>query len=260
MKRRILGFAGTLGALLSVAGEAHADPLTVTFSGHIDMVQDRPGNTLLGPAGIAVGSPFTGALTYDTTASPNFGGPICPGGGPYGGICQSYFNYTGFSFTVQGNSAYTFGFPPGTAAGFYVASSPVTPGHGTDSLQAGTSGGGFAVATPFTCIFSPSTAYYGVLFSLADSTSFAPISVNSLPTTYDLTQFDTHTVDFYCYQGNGGTGGTDYRVHGNIESISPAPAPPPDPPVSVPAGNGLSWLVGAGLLVLVGLRRLAQVA
>jgi hypothetical protein len=62
-------------------------------------------------------------------------------------------------------------------------------------------------------------------------------------------------VDFYCYQGNGGTGGTDYRVHGIIDSISPAP-----PPLSVPAGNGLSWLVGAGLLVLVGLHRLARAA
>jgi hypothetical protein len=242
--KKVVCLAGAVAALASLSGDAQADALNVTFTGHVDMVVDRAGNTLLAPAGIAVGSPFSGVLSYDSAASPAIG-PV-HNSGPAGGSDQSWFNFSAFNFTVQGNgNPYTFGYGnPVPSGAFYALTRFVTPGQGQDTLQAGASGQQ-TVQTPFVCSFA--SPYYGVAFTLIDTTSTVLPNATSLPTSYDLSRFSTHTVDFYCYDNS--SGNTDYRVHGNIETISPAPS------TTVPAGSWWSGLLLAAFLIVIGSRR-----
>jgi hypothetical protein len=238
--KRIAAAALTVG-LFTLAPNAHATHIiTMTFSGHVSPIDsvcpspvsanngcDRVG--LLASAGIQAGDPFDGVIVYDADTPQQF-----PGSNPAFYQAATQFTFTVHATTASGPVDYLFGDPV------------CSPAQGNALIQIwDSSQDGFAAGVSGnlqTCAIAASTPSdpsikNGSYFDLLDSTATA-YSTNALPTTFDLSKFNTHKVGFSVfYDANpsyfGGVATTDFTLWGNIESIAPAP-PPPAPSPALP--------------------------
>jgi hypothetical protein len=240
-----LTLASAFAAIVTVPGLARAsDLIAVPFTGHLDQVTDTYGK--LAGAGIAVGSPFHGFITYDASVSPTFNIAV---GGPGQGTNAFYAALQSYHFTVEtAGGSYEFGFNDGSVpAGAFVTDFNYAPNTAPDVLAAGVSGNGF---TPEAAIPPESpgdaTQNWGVEFRLEDASGTVFSSDTPLPTALNLANWSSHWVYFSSFYSGGSFAGTDYLIHGNIETMNgSAPAP---------SGDLFHWVVAAGLLVAAGCR------
>lgn len=254
MKKRLVGvcFGSTFAILASLGGDARADTvITGTFTGHLDQVTDTPDGKLAA-AGIVVGAPFSGSFRYDSSAAPDLTYEPASGN-----PADAWYNsLQSYSFTVQtANGSYTFGLVPGSITPNTLSVQDYRSG-GISSFEVGTSGNGFATQSSIPADTVPSgyTQDWTVEFLLQDETGTA-LSGDALPTAFTLGNWATsHFVVFSTYyELSGRPTVTDFQIHGNVETLSPAP-PAPAP---APAGSWSLWVLAAALLALLGAHRIS---
>jgi hypothetical protein len=197
-----------------------ATPFTLYFSGIVDEQTTDP-NGKLAAAGIGVGSPIQGYLTYDTSATYLYDLNLGPG------VYNAYYPaILAFHFTVNTPSgAYEFGFNDGAIPAGALISDFIYPSY--HQIEAGVSGNGFAPETPIAPTTPAGyTQNWTVQLYLNDSTASALKNTDSLPAGLTPAQWDTRTVVFSSFAEQGANNVADYSIHAAIGFPPGAPALP----------------------------------
>jgi hypothetical protein len=200
-----------IAILLLIAPASRAARVTFWFSGTVDTVNNDSNNL---PAGITIGTPFTGRISYETAEVSS----MLVNSFPTGDSGNYYFtNTAGFSFVVfMGGHTISNASNPSLSNCGYVG---ITDGfNNEDAFDADTSGGGTITVDGQPIVAAPYASF--LAFSLRDETRSAYNSA-ALPTTIPaFSQFESNRELLWSAYVDNGQGTSLFRVVGNVTSLS----------------------------------------
>ncbi|MEI8280340.1 MAG: VPLPA-CTERM sorting domain-containing protein [Bacteroidota bacterium] len=209
---------------ISTAKTSQADLVSYTFQGNLTGITDN--NNLLNGQ-FSAGNLFHGSFTYDTSAPENSSFLTDPTTGLYSAVRSFTVNINGYNITRVSSSLYGY----------------LQVWDNANSIDAFTLNSG--IVTPPIAIGS-GTVISSVDFNLYDFTHTASKNGKLIPTTVNLSDYGYRSFDIF--EGNMTTN-QYFILDGTITDLQPTPTP-------IPAA---AWLMGSGLIGLIGMRKRATV-